>query len=293
MKSMTGYGKGEAEDENGRKVSIELKTVNNRYLDINTRLPRALQFCDDIVRGAVQRSVKRGTADVFFSYENRAEGNKEITVDWALAGAYVKASEELCEKFCLAQNDFGAAALMRAPDMIKIEYAADDPELIGQLAAAAAEKAAAELDKMRETEGAAIKADLTALAEALSDSLKAVESRAPEAVCEYRIKIEARMRDILKAVEVDEAKLLNETAFFADKADVHEEISRLWSHIGQFNACLNLSEPQGRKLDFIAQEMNREINTIGSKSNDVEISNRVIAMKNGLEKLKEQIRNVE
>ncbi|MCL2797570.1 MAG: YicC family protein [Firmicutes bacterium] len=292
MKSMTGYGKGEAADGSGRKVTIELKSVNNRYLEINTRLPRALQFCDDIIRKILQSVLVRGTVDMFFSYENRTEGGKAVVVDWPLARAYVRASQSIIEELPV-EDDFGVAALMRTPDVIITESVKEDPEAIGKLAAEAAEKAVSELDKMRAAEGAGIKTDLVAILGSIQAAHTSVALRAPQVVAQFRAKIEARMREILDSVALDEAKLLNECAFFADKADIHEELSRLSSHIGQFLKCIELSGPQGRKLDFIAQEMNREINTIGSKSNDLEITNLVILMKNELEKLKEQIRNVE
>ena len=291
MKSMTGYGKGEAA-LGGRTLTIELKTVNNRYLDINARVPKSLSFCDDIIRQVVQKSIKRGTVDVLFNYENHSEDSKEVIIDMQLAGEYFKAAKKLRTEFML-EGDFHTAALMRYPDVLKVEYCKDDPKLIGQLVLEATKAAAADLEKMREAEGASIKADLTKLIENLVRSLKEVTKRAPNVVAEYRVKIETRMKEILKTVEVDEARLMNEVVFFSDKADINEEISRLTSHIDQFVKSMESDEPQGRKLDFISQEMNREINTIGSKSNDIELASHVIAMKNELEKLKEQIRNVE
>ncbi|MCL2062224.1 MAG: YicC family protein [Firmicutes bacterium] len=291
MKSMTGYGKGEAEQD-GRKFTVEIKTVNSRYVDINTRIPKSLAFCDELIRRTVQKSVKRGAVDVFVNYENRSENAKEVAIDMQLAGEYVKAAKKLRTEFML-DYDFQATALLRSPDVARIECGKDDSEIVASLAQQATQAAVAELDKMRLAEGEALLANLAELLSNLISALADVVSRAPKVIEEYRQKIEQRMREILKQVEVDEARLLNEVAFFADKSDISEEISRLFSHLAQFKAALDSDEPQGRKLDFISQEILREINTVGSKANDTEILNRVISMKNELEKLKEQIRNAE
>jgi uncharacterized protein (TIGR00255 family) len=288
---MTGYGKGEA-SKGSRSFTVELKSVNNRFLEVNARIPKSLVFCDDIIRGVIQKRFSRGTVDVYINYENRAEDNREVIIDMALCGEYVKAAKKLRTEFML-EYDFQTTALMRSPDVLKIELTKDDPELIAELCLSAVSSAAEELERMRGQEGHAIKENLTEILKNIIASLTAVTQRAPKIVAEYRQKIEQRMREILKEVAVDETRLLNETAFFADKADVSEELQRLSSHVDQFVLSLEQNEPQGRKLDFIAQEMNREINTIGSKSNDLEITGLVIAMKNELEKLKEQIRNIE
>ena len=182
---------------------------------------------------------------------------------------------------------------MRTPDVIRISAEDDDEALVKELATKAATEAVKNLDSMRKTEGKTVKADLKQLTENIISHLETVVKRAPVVVSEYREKLKARISEALSGVEIDEARLLNETAFFADKADINEEISRLTSHINQFLHSIDSDEPQGRKLDFISQEMNREINTMGSKSNDTELTRCVVAMKNELEKIKEQIRNVE
>ena len=291
MKSMTGYGKGVIEAD-GRTLTIELKAVNNRYLEINSRLPKAMSGLDEALRREIQSVIKRGSVDVYFNYENASENAKTVTVDMALAREYVAAAKKLRTEFCL-DDDFGTTALLRSPDVLKIEYGKDDPEMLARLVSECAAAAVKELDKMREKEGASIRNDLNLLVKNIVNALEQVVRRAPKVVEDYRKKLEARIKDALGSVEIDENKLLSEVAFFADKADINEEISRLSSHIAQFIDCLNSNEPQGRKLDFISQEMNREINTMGSKSNDAELTEKVLYMKNELEKIKEQIRNVE
>ncbi len=291
MKSMTGYGKGVIEAD-GRTLTIELKSVNNRYLDINSRLPKAMSGCDEALRREIQSVIKRGSVDVYFNYENVSESSKTVTVDMVLAKEYVSAAKKLRTEFCL-DDDFGTTALLRSPEVLKIEYGKDDPEALVKMVSECTAIAVKELDKMRETEGATIRDDLNALVKNIVNALEKVVYRAPKVVEDYRKKLEARIKDALGSVEVDENKLLSEVAFFADKADINEEISRLSSHITQFIDCIKSNEPQGRKLDFISQEMNREINTMGSKSNDAELTNEVLYMKNELEKIKEQIRNIE
>ncbi len=291
MKSMTGYGKGIASKDD-RTFTVELKAVNNRYLDIGCKLPKPLAFVEETLRGGIKSVVRRGSVDVYVNYENKSETNKRIDVDYALASELIKTSKLLRTQYCL-EDDFQVTALMRSADVLKVTAGEDDEAQVKELARQAVAEAVKNLDAMRLTEGASVKADLKALTENIIGYLEKVVKRAPVVVKEYREKLTARIKDILDGVEVDEARLLNETAFFADKADINEEISRLTSHINQFLHCLDSDEPQGRKMDFLSQEMNREINTMGSKSNDTELTQCVVAMKNELEKIKEQIRNVE
>lgn len=291
MKSMTGYGKGEAHYEN-RQLSIELKSVNNRYLEINSRVPKALSVCDDIIRKIIQKNINRGSIDVYFNYENKSDDSKTVNVDWDLAKEYVKISKKMRTEFML-DEDFQTTALLRSPDVVSIQLSKDNPEIIGKLVTECITCAVRELDKMRQTEGETIKKDLTGLISNIIEHLKIIIERSPKVVEEYRLKIAARIKELLGSVQVDEVRLLNEVAFFADKADINEEISRLTSHIAQFTKSLEANDPQGRKLDFLTQEINREVNTIGSKCNDITLTNVVIAMKNEIEKIKEQIRNIE
>jgi len=291
MKSMTGYGKGFA-SASGREVTVELKSVNNRYLEVNSRLPKALSMCEESLRKAIGQYIKRGAVDVYFTYENKNEDEKVVTADFGLISEYVSVAKQIEQRFGI-KNDITAGSAMKFPEAIKVEVNKDKPEIIAEIIYKATLEAAKALDDMRAVEGKTIFADLSDIVKKIKTHLAAVVQRVPVMMDEYREKLKARISEYLKEVELDEARLVNEVAFFADKADINEEIQRLNSHITQFEACCESGEPVGRKLDFISQEMNREMNTMGSKSNDVTITNAVVAMKNELEKIKEQIRNVE
>ncbi len=291
MKSMTGYGKGEFFGKN-RKVTIELKSVNNRYLEINSRFSKALGFVEDVVKKQIQEVIKRGSVDVFYTYEIIGESDKVVSLDIPLANEYKSAANTLRDELGLA-DDITAMSILKMPDVINVTAAEDDKEEIKSLFASATEIAARELDQMREQEGASIKEDFEKLVGNIEQSLRAVIVRAPDVIVDYRDKISKRIAELLGDVKIDEMRIAMEAAIFADKCDVNEEISRLTSHIAQFRATISSNEPQGRRLDFLSQEMNREINTMGSKANDLELTKLVIEMKNELEKIKEQIRNVE
>ncbi len=291
MNSMTGYGKFVATDE-GRQLTVEMKSVNNRYLEINSRIPKAISVAEEVVRRTVKKHLRRGSVDIFFNYENNCESSKNIVVDEALAAAYVATAEKLANKYG-AQNNFCVSELMRTPDVIKVETAEDDEQKITALVEVAVEGAVKALNAMRAVEGKTIYADLKRLIDNIDGALTKAQTRAPKVVEDYQERLTKRITELLGEVEIDQARLINEVAFFADKADVNEEISRLHSHIAQFNAAILSDEPQGRNLDFLSQEIGREINTMGSKSNDTELTALVIYMKNELEKIKEQIRNVE
>ncbi|MBS6477259.1 MAG: YicC family protein [Firmicutes bacterium] len=291
MKSMTGYGKFSAQSD-GRELSVEIKSVNNRYLEINPRLPKALSSQEDLVRKIVKSRLSRGTVDVYFNYADSAPSDKAVKVDEALVAGYVTAARELCEKFGI-ENDFSVSDAMRIPEAVKIEIVDVDETILSKLVDRALTGACDKLCAFREKEGAGIKKDLSVLADNIETELNKVIERAPEVVTDYKAKLYERVKALLDGVDVDETKLLNEVAFFADKADINEEISRLSSHIAQFRDELDKEEQVGRKLDFLSQEMNREINTMGSKANDSRLTDCVLKMKNELEKIKEQIRNVE
>lgn len=291
MKSMTGYGKGVVVCDD-KTLTLELKAVNNRYLEINSKIPKSMAYAEEIVRREIQSVIRRGSVDVYFYYENRSDKTKQITVDFGLADELVKTSKLLRTQYRL-DDDFQVTALMRTPEVLKITAAEEDCEMIKSMAKKAAAAALESLDQMRITEGATVKADLKLLTDNIIECLQKAVKRTPIVVKEYREKLKARISEALGGVVLDEARLINEVAFFTDKADINEEISRLTSHINQFLMCLESQEPQGRKLDFISQEMNREINTMGSKSNDTQLTEYVLTMKNELEKIKEQIRNVE
>ncbi|MBO5222899.1 MAG: YicC family protein [Clostridia bacterium] len=291
MKSMTGYGKYSVE-KNDRILTIELKTVNNRFLDVSPHMPKIFACCEDIVRKTLKSELSRGNVDVYFDYENNSEKSKQVSVDYALADEFVRAANDVAERYGFA-SDFNVTKLISLPEVLSVKDGGDDDNILKELVEECIKGACASLNAMREKEGVTIKADLKRLIDNIDGYLQKAITRAPLVVEEYRNKIQTRITEILENVELDEARLLNEVAFFADKADINEEIQRLTSHIKQYNDILESNEPAGRKLDFLSQEINREINTMGSKSNDKELTSYVLAMKNELEKIKEQIRNVE
>lgn len=291
MKSMTGYGRGVATRDK-RTVSVEVKSVNNRFLEINCKLPKAMMYIDDAIQKSIKSAAARGSFDVFFSYENKSDSAKKVTVDNVLASEYVAAAKELRAQFRL-EDDYSVTALIRTPDVVTVTVPDDDRELVCELTAEAAKEAMQKLDLMRESEGKGILADLTVLIGNLEEYLEKAKERAPQVVADYKTGLIQRVKELLDGYEPDQAKLLNEVAFFADKADINEEISRLGSHIAQFKSICAEDAQQGRRLDFLSQEMVREVNTMGSKSNDLTLTRYVVAMKNEVEKIKEQIRNVE
>ena len=291
MKSMTGYGKGEAVSGN-RKVTVEIKAVNNRFLDINTRFPKSLSHVEDCVRKQIQAVVRRDTLDVYYTYEISGESDKAVGINMPLARQYLSALKSAAAELDVT-NDITVTALAKLPDILSVTAAEEDREAMKELFSDAAADAVRALDRMRIAEGRTVQADLAKLVTNILSALKKVIARAPLVVAEYKNKLSARIAELLGAPAADEARIATEVAVFADKCDINEEISRLSSHIRQFTQALESDEPQGRRLDFLSQEMNREINTMGSKANDLELSRLVIEMKNELEKIKEQIRNVE
>lgn len=289
MKSMTGYGKCVVSDET-RSLTVEIKTVNNRYLEVSVRMPKTLAAFESDIKSIVKKRLSRGTADVFVTYASEAESH--VSVDEAAASAYVEAAKLLSEKFGLT-DDYTVTSLMKAAGVIVQTPDEEDEDELRAMIAKATEGAVDAIEKMRSVEGEGLTQNLRDLAANIDSALQKVVERAPIVVDEYREKLRARIEEALSGVEIDEARLINEVAFFADRADISEEMQRLGSHIAQFNAATESDGPQGRNLDFISQEMGREINTMGSKSNDKRLTALVIYMKNELEKIKEQIRNVE
>jgi len=291
MKSMTGYGKA-ALTAAGGSLTVEIKSVNNRFLDINARLPRVFSGMDELVRKTVSGIIKRGTVDIYFTYAAYKDAVGSAGIDYSLAGKYISAAKELKNKYNL-KNDLTASSLLKMPDVLINMSPEEDREALKALLEMALSHALKSLDGMREKEGTALRADLEAIAQKIFELTGQTALRAPVVVAEYREKLRQRIAEALAATEIDEARLANETAFFCDKADISEEISRMRSHLAQFFQTLTAGESVGRKLDFISQEMTREINTIGSKANDAGLLDIVISLKNENEKLKEQIRNVE
>ncbi len=291
MKSMTGYGKASVMLK-GRELTVEMKSVNNRYLEINPRLPKIFSSMEEIVRKEIKNNICRGTVDVFFNYVNNSDEGKKVTVNKSLIAGYVEAAKAISEEYGI-ENDFSVSDALRVPDAVKVESDETENDELEKMLEEGVSQACAALCEMREKEGKGIKEDLKRLGQNIEEELKKVIERADESVAIYSAKLRERIADLLGDVEVDEARLANEVAFFADKADINEEISRLGSHLRQYYDTLEEKEQVGRKLDFLSQEMNREINTMGSKASDAFLTGCVLKMKNELEKIKEQIRNVE
>ena len=288
---MTGFGRGRYTDE-GKDILVEIKSVNHRYSDIFTKLPRTLSFLEDKIRDLISKRIYRGKIDVFISYEDHSEKAREVLLDEHLTMAYVNAVEKIKEKFNLA-DDISVSLISRFPDVLRVEKCEENEEEIWNMVKEALEAALDSLIKMREEEGQKLKLSLLEKASYFEKLLDEVKNRAPEVVKEYKAKLELRISDLLEQKIIDENRLAAEVALFADRCSIDEEIVRLESHISQLRNILNEGEAVGRKLDFLVQELNREVNTIGSKANDLFITKNVVEMKSELEKIREQIQNIE
>ena len=291
MRSMTGYGKGEAE-ANGRTVTVELKTVNHKFFDWNTKMPKGFLFAEDEAKKAVAREVARGHVDVYISVRQTEAQTAEYRADIGLAAKYVAAAKELSEAVGVP-FDIGALALAKKPDILVLETVEADDEELKALLMAALSDALKGLVAMRENEGEALRRDITEKLDSMSASVERVAELAPAVVEEYRKKLTARITELLGSAVADMSRVATEVALFADKCAVDEEISRLKAHIAAMRGYLAAEGPVGRKLDFLVQEMNREANTIGSKANDLDITREVLSLKNDIEKIREQAQNVE
>lgn len=291
MKSMTGYGKGTA-TYMGRTLTVELKSVNHRYLDLGFRLPRIFLAYEDLFRQRLSEGINRGHVDVYVNYEDFSNRPKQVNLDMGLAQSLVDASKTLQQQFDL-KNDFNVNSLMKSQDVLVVKEEEDDPQIIKNLVIESVSQAVENLDKMRLTEGKKLRSTLIELVENIKKLVDEISAFAPSVVEEYRQKLSVRMSEILQNVVVDEARLANEVAFFADKSNVDEEIARLKSHVYHISQIFDEEQPVGRKLDFLVQEFNREANTICSKSNNLALTNLGLALKNEIEKVREQIQNVE
>lgn len=291
--SMTGYGKGVAEQD-GRKATVELKSVNHRFLDLGLKLPKSLMFAEDGLRKAIQKSISRGHIDLFISFDDDSEKQQNaFKVDYDLAAKYVLAARELQGR-CLIQNNFYVSEVMRMPDVITRETEEEeDEDFIARLVMQACAHAIDSLNVMRRREGESLAKDLLAKLDNIEATIPKIEQLAPKTLEEYRDKLSARIKEYLQEVPLDEDKLLNEVAFFSDRICIDEEITRLHTHISHFKEILEDGGAVGKKLDFIVQEMNRETNTIGSKCNNAQITECVIFLKSEIEKMREQVQNLE
>lgn len=291
MYSMTGYGRGEYK-AGGVELTVEIKTVNNRYLDASVKCPRIFNAYEEEVRSAVRKKLTRGHADVFISLSDKRERQKTLTLDENAAKAYVASAEKLLSLFPELVNDLSVTGVMRLPDVIKQDdIAAADEEIIAALNCALSQ-ALDNLNAMRLKEGAKLEEDMLSRMSAIETLVNKIETRAPHVAENYRQKLKAKMEKLLGGAEVDESRLLTEVAVFSDKSNIDEELTRLHSHISQFREICK-EQLVGRKLDFLVQEFNRETNTVCSKSNDLEVTRLGLALKNEIEKIREQVQNVE
>ncbi len=291
IKSMTGYGRAE-ETAEGTAITVELRSVNNRYLDCNVRIPRLYLFAEEAIKSRVQGTTSRGKVDVFVTLDQTEAEQVKVTVNRAAADGYCAALRQLAETYGLS-DDISVSLLSRFPEVLLAEKAEEDLEQTAQSIFRVLDRALADFDRMRTREGERLKEDILARAAAIEEKVALVEERSPQTVAEYREKLEARMQEVLSNTQLDPARILTEAAIFADKVAVDEETVRLRSHIGQLRAMLDQGGATGRKLDFLIQEFNREANTIGSKCSDLEISRLVVDIKADIEKIREQVQNIE
>ena len=295
IKSMTGFGRGEYADETG-KVTVEIRAVNHRYLDISVKMPRRYSFAEEAIKAAIKEKLSRGKVEVNVSIDNAGKSDSDVKLDADLAAKYYDALSTLRDSFEFGEESKVSLSLLaRMPDVIKTSAAEEDEETMTQRLVSATRKAAEDICAMRETEGAKLAADLEARADIVSDIRARIEKRAPEIEKEYAAKFKARVEELLDGVyEVPEERIALEAAIFADKANITEELVRLDSHVSQLRAFLKTDgEAIGKKIDFLIQEMNREANTIGSKSNDREITSMMLDLKAEIEKIREQVQNIE
>ena len=291
MLSMTGYGKGEY-IEGGLELTVEIKTVNNRYLDVSVKSPRIFAAYEDVIRTTVRKKLTRGHADVFVSLKDKRERPTALSIDLALAKAYISAAQALKAENPDLPDDVTLSSVLRYPDVLKQE---DTPALDEELTKAldfALNTALDKLNEMRAVEGQKLKEDMLSRVATIENLVAEISARAPQIAQEYREKLTARVKEYLDGAQIDESRLLTEVAVFTDKSNIDEELTRLKSHIEQFRSIAE-EGIVGRKLDFLVQEFNREANTTCSKSNDVTITRAGLALKNEIEKIREQVQNLE
>ena len=288
---MTGFGRCEV-SENDRKFTVEMKSVNHRYLDVNIKMPKKLNFFESSIRALLKDYIQRGKVDMFITYEDMTENNVSIKYNKEIAAEYLKYLKDMAEEFAL-DNDIRVSTLSRYPEVLTMEEQAIDEEGIWKTLEKAIKGAAEGFVETRIKEGENLRNDLISKLDGMLSHVEFIQERSPQIIAEYKQKLEDKVKDLLTDVKVDENRLLMEVTIFADKVCVDEEIVRLRSHIETTKATLLAGGSMGRKLDFIAQEMNRESNTILSKANDLEISNRAIELKTEIEKVREQIQNIE
>ena len=291
IKSMTGFGRCEVLKDS-RKFTVELKSVNHRYLDVNIRMPKKLNFFETSIRTLLKSYADRGKVDIFITYEDLSQSQVSVKYNAALAAEYLKYLNQMAEEFSL-DNDVRVSTLSRYPEVFTMEECSEDEDELWNGLKEALEGAFSQFVEMRTKEGERLKEDILLKLDLLSEQIRFIEERLPQIIAEYRTKLEEKMRELLEDTQIDDNRIAAEVILFADKICTDEEVVRLKSHIQHMKETLEESNGIGRKLDFIAQEMNREANTILSKANDLDISNRAISLKTEIEKIREQIQNIE
>ena len=291
IKSMTGYGRA-VETVNGREFTVELRSVNNRYLDCSVRLPRMLSFAEDAVKQAVKASISRGKVDVFITVRSEAGDEVQVSLNKSVLQGYLSAMHQMVDEFGV-KDDISVSAVSRLPEVFVIEKPQVDEDQLMQDLMGVVTKALEGYDAMRCTEGEALDKDLRSRGQTILELVSRVEAGNGKTVSDYRARLEAKIKEVLANTAIDESRILTEAAIFADKVAVDEETVRLRSHLKQMNTMLTTGGAVGRKLDFLLQEMNREANTIGSKCTDVALARIVVDIKAELEKIREQTQNIE
>ncbi len=291
IKSMTGFGRAERSDEN-RKLTVEMKSVNHRYLDINVKLPKKLNFFEAQIRGMLKKYIERGKVDIFITYENLRETETGLHYNKALAKEYVDYFGMMGSDFGIA-NDVSTSVIARCPEVFTMQEQSDNEEELFEILSAVFDEAARNFVKTREVEGEHLREDLLEKLDIMKQCVTFIEERSPEIISEYKNRLEDKVKELLESSQIDENRIVMEVTLFADKICVDEELVRLKSHIEAMKSSLIRGGALGRKLDFVAQEMNREANTILSKSNDLSITDTGIELKTMIEKIREQIQNIE
>ena len=288
---MTGYGRAR-EMRGGRDITVEVRSVNNRYLDCTVKMPRAYIFAEDAIKTRVQQAISRGKVDVFVTIDTSGADVAVVQVNDGLAKGYYDALTKLKEMFSLS-GDITPEVLAKFPDVLTVTKAEEDVEAIAADICAVLEEALTAYNAMRTVEGEKLSQDVSSRVDTIEATVGRVEAQSPQTVEAYRQRLEAKMQEVLQSTTIDESRIITEAAIFADKVAVDEETVRLHSHIAQLRDMLQSSEPVGRKLDFLIQEVNRECNTIGSKCNDLNVARDVVNMKAEVEKIREQVQNME
>lgn len=291
IRSMTGYGSAKGTVD-GLEFTVELKSVNNRFLDTSVRLPRSFLFAEDMIKSGVQKHITRGKVDVFVTMENTGSGEMQVKINENLAKGYIEAVRSLAEQYGLP-NDLTALSVSRFPDVLSVEKRELDAAAISEGLSAILENALQDFDRMRLREGEKLRDDVLSRLETIDKLVALIEKNAPQTVEEYRRRLELKMAEVLGTAGIDENRILSEAAIFADRVAVDEETVRLRSHMAQLDGMIRGESPIGRKIDFLVQEFNREANTIGSKCQNMQISYVVVELKSEIEKIREQIQNIE